>query len=65
MKISKLIEELERIKAAQGDIEVTCTGSTFPDNHGGAIPDVFETTVENLVVRNDSSRLGHRVRLWL
>lgn len=47
MKISKLIEELERIKEAQGDIEVTRIGSTLPDDDDKhkVIPDVFETTV--------------------
>lgn len=80
MKISKLIEELSRIKEAQGDIEVTCTGSTLRDGFSAAsmsmirstgneprnLPsDVFETTVENLIVHNDSSNLGHRVRLCL
>jgi hypothetical protein len=73
MKISRLIEQLENIKKAQGDIEVTCTGSLLPDGYSASFGDVsevgpsdiFETTVENIVVRNDSSDLGHRVRLYL
>ncbi len=65
MKISQLIAELEKVKQAQGDIEVTCTGSSLPDNHGGPIPDVFETTVEGLRVTRDSSSLGPRVRVQM
>ena len=65
MKISQLISELEKVKSCQGDIEVTCTGSSLPDNHGGPIPDVFETTVEGLKVTRDSSPLGARVRIHM
>lgn len=62
MKISELIEELQQVLAKEGDIEVTCTGSSIPDwdrrKHG--IPDVYETTVENLVV-HDGFAFGERV----
>lgn len=64
MKISKLIEQLQQLKKREGDIEVTCTGSMLEDGHGGPIPDVYETTVENLIVR-DGGDLGKRVRLYL
>lgn len=66
MKISELIRQLDAIKQTEGDIEVTCTGSTLPDGHGklGTMPDVFETTVENLIV-GDHSTIGRKVRLWL
>lgn len=69
MKISEAIENLERIKSAQGDIEVTVTGCLLPDGYSLTdcknIPDVFETTLENFVVTRDSSSLGTRVRLYL
>ena len=64
MKISQLIARLQELKKQEGNIEVTCTGSNLNDDHGGPIPDVFETTVENLVVR-DGGNLGKRVRLYL
>lgn len=64
MKISMVIAELLRIKDVEGDIETTCTGSTLEDNHGGAIPDVFETTVENLIV-GEHPTIGKRVRLYI
>lgn len=64
MKISTLVQQLLELKKVQGDIEVTCTGSTLEDGHGGPIPDVFETTVETLVVGNHPT-IGERVRLYL
>lgn len=64
MKISRLIEELTRVADTQGDIEVTCTGSTLEDGHGGPIPDVFETTVGTLDV-GEHPTIGKRVRLFL
>jgi hypothetical protein len=69
MKISDLIERLQDIMGEEGDIEVTCTGSTLPDDHGKRgliVGDVFETTVENLIVRQDDKYEGRkRVRLYL
>jgi len=64
MKISELIEDLRAVHVKEGDIEVTCTGCLLEDGHGGLVPDVFETTVENLIVR-DGGNLGRRVRLYL
>lgn len=64
MKISALIKELREIKKREGDIEVTCTGSFLRDDHA-RIPDVFETTVENLIVTNGGNFNEKRVRLWL
>lgn len=68
MKISKVIERLEQVKKAEGDIEVTGTSSFLPDGYSrddGPIADVFESTIENFVIVNDSSGLGRRVRLFL
>ena len=66
MKISALMKELYRVKCEHGDIEVTCTGSNLPDNHGGVIPDVFETSAENLIVKSSPSVFGEkRVRIYL
>ncbi len=64
MRISDVVEELLRVKDTEGDIEVTCTGSTLPDGHGGPIPDVFETTVENFIV-SDHPMIGRCVRVYL
>jgi hypothetical protein len=62
MTISQLIKELQRMKKLYGDMNVTCTASTLPDNHG-PIPDVYESTVENLIVRSDGAS-GYRIRLY-
>lgn len=64
MFIDDVIEELLRIRKAEGNIQVTCTGSFLPDGHGGAIPAVFETTVENFQV-GEHPTIGKRVRLYL
>lgn len=64
MLISQLVEELKRVKEKCGDIEVTCTGSLLGDNRLCS-GDVFETTVENLVVKNVEDKFGHRVRLYM
>lgn len=66
MKISQLIEALEAVKEEHGDIKVTCTHSVLPDGHGKIkeLPDVFETTVENLIVGKHKT-IGKKVRLWL
>lgn len=65
MKIKDLIKQLQTVQAEYGNIEVTCTGSTLPDDHAGPIPDVYETTVETLVIRLKDDRLPTRVRLYL
>lgn len=62
MKVSSLIKELRKIKKREGDIEVTCTGTLSGDK----FPDVYETTVENLIVREpDNIFKEKRVRLYL
>lgn len=49
MKISNLIEQLQREQERHGDIEVTCTGTYLEDEYGpGPNSTVFETTVETL-----------------
>jgi hypothetical protein len=53
MKISKMIEELNRLKKEHGDIECTCTHSTIPDDGDK----VFEATVEHLIVHDRGSRV--------
>lgn len=65
MKILDLIEQLLAVRASEGNIEVTCTGSTLEDGHGGAIPDVFETTVGHLGEVSDHETFGRRVRLHM
>ena len=72
MKISKLIEELQREKEKHGDIEVTCTGSFIPDGYGelDGNCDIFETTVETLkFIKAGEGRtgenIGARIRLYL
>ncbi len=64
MKISELIKNLERVQAANGDIEVTCTGSFEADSQNPLDGKPFETTVENLQVGNVDP-FGKRVRLYL
>ena len=66
MKISRLIQELSAVQEQEGDIEVTCTGSNLPDGFGEVVQDVFETTVENLIVRREPGVFGDKhVRLYL
>jgi len=64
MLLSKLIIKLQETFDREGEMETTCTGSTLPDGHGGPIPDVFESTVETLVV-GEHPTIGKRVRLYL
>ena len=75
MKISQLISELKAKQEIEGDIEVTCTGTTLQDDHcsiiegsplgtRSVIPDVFETTVENLIVGSHPN-IGPCVRICL
>ena len=52
MKISTLIEELRKTLEREGDIEVTCTATSLEgDIETTALPDVWESTVEHLVMR--------------
>jgi len=75
MKIDDIIEELLKVKA-EGNIEVTCTGSTLADGYmygrdadlkefmkDSRHSDIFETTVENAIV-HDHPTIGRVVRLW-
>jgi hypothetical protein len=69
MKVSDLIEQLECIERKHGDIEVTCTASTDGDSessHPQMTGGCFESTVENLIVRDqdDKWKHGKRVRLY-
>jgi hypothetical protein len=64
MRISAIIEQLQEILEKEGDIEGTCTGSTLRDGHGGPVPDVFESTVENLEVGIHPT-IGKRVRIYM
>ena len=70
MKVDKLIEELNRVRKEHGNIEVTCTGSLLPDGYrlyadGSYSPaDVFETTVEKLIVNEFHPRHEKAVRLF-
>lgn len=63
MKISELIEQLESAMREHGDVQVTCTAA-LQDDDKGPIPNVFESTIETLAVREGGS-LGTRVRLYL
>jgi hypothetical protein len=76
MIISKLIEELERVKAREGDIEVTCTACTYPDGYDftekrlrvpqDGLSDVYETTCDTLIVKQPNDVFDKkRVRLYL
>ncbi len=74
MKISELIERLKRQQLVHGDLEVTCTGSLLGDGYSTSdlpmLADIFETTVENLVVVEEDpphlkTEFGKRLRLYL
>ena len=80
MKIDQLIEELRRVSKEHGNIEVTCTGSTLRDGfNAGSLAiiratgreprdlpaDVFETTVENIIVNENHPTHGKAARVWL
>lgn len=66
MKISELIDQLERTREREGDIEVTCTGSTLPDDsRPTGLSDVFETTVETIVILDGGAMRFKRARLYL
>ena len=51
MRISALVKELKRIQALE-------------DDSGGPIPDVYETTVETLIVRVGGKLKSTRLRLY-
>lgn len=61
------MEQLAEIKERHGDIEVTCTATTdsekeVPELQGGP----FESTAENLVVKEADEKWKHgkRVRIY-
>jgi len=64
MKISELMKELKKMQENVGDVEVTCTASLLPDGYGGVIPDVFESTVENLRLEANVAFRTH-VRIYM
>lgn len=63
MKISALIKELQKVKERVGDVEVTCTASLLEDGYCGVIPDVYESTVENLKLESNVA-FGTHVRIY-
>lgn len=63
MKISAAIQELQRLMAVEGDIELTCTATILSDEDPKSLPDVWESTADTFIVRNDGP-LGHRVRVY-
>ena len=68
MNISDLITELEMMKLKHGNIEVTMQGTLLEDGfsqtESKVIPDVFESTVETLMLYEKDDSLGKRVRLF-
>lgn len=66
MKITELINELRKTLAKEGDIEVTCTATTLEgDVQSSILPDVWESTVQHLVIRDGGTFGFKRVRLYL
>jgi hypothetical protein len=63
MKISKMIEELQRLQKRHGDLEVTVTAAMKPDENDKVFPDVFESTAETLKVVS-SNGFGPHVRIF-
>lgn len=65
MKISEMIEELEKIKSREGDIQVTCTACLDGDDYDNRLDGKpFESTADNLVV-GSHPKIGKRVRIYL
>ena len=60
MKISKLIEELERQKSKLGDVEVTMQGTHlndgFSQDKSECMPDVFETSIESATAYDEGEK---------
>lgn len=66
MEIDQLIEELQRIRKREGNIEVTCMHSLNDEGADLIFPNHYETTVENLIVNEPDDKIKFkRVRLWL
>lgn len=56
MMLSKVIERLTEIFEKEGDMQTTCTGVIIPESGPEmAIPDVFETTLENFIIKTEPS----------
>lgn len=65
MKISRLIEQLEKVKSQHGDVEVTMTATLWPE--GSTVNDeAFESTVETVrIVDADNGVFkGKRLKLY-
>jgi hypothetical protein len=62
-----MIEKLQYLLEEEGDLELTCTGSFISDGHPHDIKtEVFETTLENLVVLQPNDIFKEkRVRVYL
>ena len=63
MQIDDLIDKLQAVRKAEGNIEVTCTACLRPDGDGTA-GEPFESTVENFKVHKMPG-VGKVVRLYL
>lgn len=66
MKISELIEKLQREMTEHGDISVTCTATYYKDGYSerGVLDDVWESTVGSMLVSQDEQFDGDkRLRL--
>jgi len=66
MKIDQMIKELREIRKQHGNIEVTCTGTTIPDDPPMmiGIPNVYETTADKLIVEENHRLHGKAVRIY-
>lgn len=71
MMLSRVIQRLKEIYKQEGDMQTTCTGVTIPESGPDmAIPDVFETTLENFIIKTEPSPRGtfenvKRLRFYL
>ncbi len=67
MKISDLVEKLNRLKDKHGDIEVVMQGTLLKDgfsvNNSEIMPDVFPSTVETLEFQETKCH-GKSIRLY-
>lgn len=69
VRIDDVIEKLQAIRKAEGNIEVTCTAATLPDGYSVKnlpdFPDVYESTVESFqLLTEPKGNLEKRVRLY-
>tara|TARA_R110000851_G_C13102760_1_gene569337 strand:- start:80453 stop:80668 length:216 start_codon:yes stop_codon:yes gene_type:complete len=67
MRIDDLIEALANERRLYGNLEVTVQATLLPDGYSqtksGIMQDVFESTVETMMVREDGDVFGKRLRL--